>query len=83
MSRINTEFTQDQLDYLSGLYLGQNLPVDQLPYTLQFQQIVGSFHARYRQGTSHQIWTTLVKLRKRQLLPHKSKAGKPEPALFS
>lgn len=73
----SSEFNLDdqQTSLLVRLYDEQNLTVDKLPYTPQYDAIVAEFNRQFHSAefNHHFLWNVLIKLRKSKRLLRKSK----------
>lgn len=61
-------------ELLCELYAKQEIAVDFLPYTAEFDDIHAEFTIRTKRSwTRHGVWCELMRLRKQMKLPRKSK----------
>ncbi len=59
---------------LAELYTRQPIPLDSLPYTVQFERIVAEFNLCRVEPLSHnRVWLGLMAARKAGILPRKVK----------
>lgn len=63
-----------QVSFLIRLYNEQNLGMDKLPYTPEFNQIVKSYKKTFNEGNARDLWRTLINLRKAKKLLRKTKS---------
>lgn len=63
-----------QVSFLIRLYNEQDLGMDKLPYTPEFNTIVNSYKKTFGEGTPKELWRTLINLRKAKKLIRKTKS---------
>jgi predicted TIM-barrel fold metal-dependent hydrolase len=69
-----SKLSDKEISYLMRLYNEQPLGMDKLPYTEEFNSMVGSFQSVFGTDYGHQkLWRTLVNLRKQKKLMRKSR----------
>lgn len=74
-SKISTQ----QLAALIKLYYEQDLPLDKLPYTQQFDKIVTDFQKEFDDKHDHHfLYMTLIRLRKNGRLARKFRSKRKE-----